>query len=243
MTTLQLQTAMLRCLYHHQQLSLGVVEGVKQWREGLTRPYPFTFKGANCLVSILVDCERIDGAHLSSVLPLQLRKYPLCSNVSSISLFSEELDTQGGNSSKLPKAGASPASPSTPTKLSYTGSIPIPGNKRGTSPTKGSQPSTPRGSKKSKSQHQQQQSPLSLVERLQVAEAALTEEPALQIEVASELAAISDAGRFVPLLRIPTIVPDCLNGIVVSDREWEQQMRGVVADLKERAKREAAAVQ
>lgn len=236
MTTLQLQTALLRCLYHHQQLALGVVEGVQKWREDLTRAYPFTFKGDNCLVSILSDCERVEKANLSSVLPLQLRRYPLCSNVTAITLFSEEFDNEIAHS----KATASPKAPQQ-NPHRKTPNISLDSPRKSTSSKKATSPSTPRGDKTpSKSNKSSLIRQSSMAERLQAAEAALVAEPLMQVHIATELSAIAEAGRFVPLLRIPHIVPDCITGLVVSDREWEAQMRVVVAEMKEKAEKEAA---
>eukprot|EP00906_Rhabdomonas_costata_P011576 RCo016502 len=86
-TTLEAQTKVLQLLYSIQQATLRVVEGIQEWRMRLTRPYPFQWRGVNYLLKILRDCQIIESSVLKTVLPLQLTAFPLCSNLTSLSLF------------------------------------------------------------------------------------------------------------------------------------------------------------
>jgi hypothetical protein len=85
--TLDVQTQVLQLLHAHQQASLRVIEGVLEWRSGLTRPYPFHWNNGNYLQKMLDDCAYLDACNLRTVLPMRLTLYPLCSNISSLSLF------------------------------------------------------------------------------------------------------------------------------------------------------------
>jgi hypothetical protein len=86
-STLEVQTVVLQLLYLHQQVTAKIVDAITEWRSQLTRPYPFAFQGGNYLTKILADCAFIDRSELHSVLPLRLSQFPLCSNITSLSLF------------------------------------------------------------------------------------------------------------------------------------------------------------
>ena len=111
MNTLALQTRLLSALSAHQRAALAVVEGVFRWREALSRPFPFMYKGRNCLVAILADCARIEAEGVGSALPLLLRQHPLCSNmIESLALLGGEVDAEGEGSSAC-KGRALPSAP------------------------------------------------------------------------------------------------------------------------------------
>ena len=78
---------MLQLLYSLQRITLRIVEAIQQWRSRLTRPYAFEWRGINYIFKIIKDCQFIDTCDLNAILPLQLSTYPLCSNLSSLSLF------------------------------------------------------------------------------------------------------------------------------------------------------------
>eukprot|EP00668_Euglena_longa_P029079 GGOE01036421.1.p1 GENE.GGOE01036421.1~~GGOE01036421.1.p1 ORF type:complete len:368 (-),score=80.61 GGOE01036421.1:187-1290(-) len=95
LTTLEVQTKTLQLLYSLQRVTLRIVEGIQQWRGRLTRPYSFEWRGINYIFKIIKDCQFIDDCDLNAVLPLQLRTYPLCSNLASLSLFGPAANTGG----------------------------------------------------------------------------------------------------------------------------------------------------
>eukprot|EP01064_Diplonema_japonicum_P002998 TRINITY_DN11970_c0_g1_i1.p1 TRINITY_DN11970_c0_g1~~TRINITY_DN11970_c0_g1_i1.p1 ORF type:complete len:303 (+),score=99.24 TRINITY_DN11970_c0_g1_i1:733-1641(+) len=86
-SSVDVQAQAFQLLYSLRQATLKVVELIVVWRERLTRPYPFIWNGINYMLRILGDCQFIDSSELSKVLPLQLTTHPLCSNLSSLSLF------------------------------------------------------------------------------------------------------------------------------------------------------------
>lgn len=192
LTTLQFQTAALHLLYQHRQITLAIVEEVFAWREGLTRPFPFTFKGGNYFARILADCKAIDGAGIEQVLPLKMAEFPLCSNVQAISLFAD--------ADRSPTRGELPVSPERRAKRDAA-----------------------------------------IQERLRTAEVILLNEVAMQQRVFNELKEISEAGKFVTLLNIPDIIPDCSEGIPVSNKQWDGLMRQSVARAQQQADADAAA--
>lgn len=192
LTTLQFQTSALHLLYQHRQITLTIVEEVFAWREGLTRPFPFTFKGGNYFTKILADCKTIDGAGIEQVLPLKMSEFPLCSNVQAISLFADADRSPTKNNSSL---------------------------------------SPERRAKRD----------VAIQERLRTAEIILLNEVSMQQRVFAELKDISEDGKFVTLLNIPDIIPDCAEGIPVSNKKWDGMMRESVARAQQKADADAAA--
>ena len=179
-TALEVQTTVLQLLYEHQTATLQIVEGILSWREGLTRPYAFQWQGMNYISKIKKDCKKLDESTLRKVLPLRVTQFPLCSNITSLSLFA-----QGGG--------------------------------------------------KQSAKGQTQSASAERTNRLRAAEAIIFEEENLQAKVLRELSAIADTGRFVPLLRLPHLVPDCSNGIPITRTEWDKQLKSVMADAAEHA--------
>eukprot|EP01062_Namystynia_karyoxenos_P023598 TRINITY_DN19134_c0_g1_i1.p1 TRINITY_DN19134_c0_g1~~TRINITY_DN19134_c0_g1_i1.p1 ORF type:complete len:350 (+),score=131.11 TRINITY_DN19134_c0_g1_i1:76-1050(+) len=110
LSTLEVQTRVLQLLYTLQQATLKVVEGIAEWRQPLTRPYPFMWKGINYISKIVADSHFLDSCELSRVLPMAVAQHPLCSNLNSLSLFS------GGS--------ARPGSATFPLKRRYVGTTP-----------------------------------------------------------------------------------------------------------------------
>ena len=86
-STLDIQSQAFQLLFCLQQTTLRVIESVVAWRAGLTRPYPFMWKGQDYLLKVIADSQFIDICELSKVMPLQLTAHPLCSNLSSLALF------------------------------------------------------------------------------------------------------------------------------------------------------------
>jgi len=186
LSTLEVQTRVLQLLYALQQATLKVVEGIADWRQPLTRPYPFMWKGMNYMSKIIADSQFLDSCELSRVLPLQMSQHPLCSNLSSLSLFS------GGT-----KAG----SVTFPIKKKYLGNTPP-----------------------------------EMQARLQRAEAAVYDEQAQQESLLRELTAISASGAFVPLLNVHTIIPNCIAGVKLTNKDWDARYaRAVAAAMKSNA--------
>ena len=107
-STLEVQTEVLQLLHQHQQVTLKVIEGVGQWRNTLTRKYPFHWCGKNYLLKVLEDCAFIDSCELRSILPLRVAQFPLCSNIASLSLFSPGSLSGGKPQAAGKKGGASP---------------------------------------------------------------------------------------------------------------------------------------
>lgn len=194
-TTLEFQTAALKALYTHRQMTLAIVEDVFAWREALTRPFPFTYKGTNYFTKIIADCERIEGAGIEQVLPLRLSDFPLCSNVQAISLFGD-----GSAAAAAGGAGKDSISPE-------------------------------RKKKKEKA----------MQDRLRTAEVILLNEPTMQQRIFAELKEVADEGRFVTLLNIPAIIPECATGIPVSNKHWDALMKDSIARAQEKAEADAAA--
>ncbi|KPI90094.1 hypothetical protein ABL78_0739 [Leptomonas seymouri] len=73
----------LRLLQEHQLVTLLTVECIFEWREMLSRPYPFLLNnGDNYLQSIIRDCVALDRhALVRSLANVRLRQDPLCSRV------------------------------------------------------------------------------------------------------------------------------------------------------------------
>lgn len=113
LTTLEVQTIALQLLHAHQSVTLQIVEGILAWREPLTRPYAFQWKDHNYITKILQDCVFIDKCQLRTILPLRVSQFPLCSNISSLSLFS----TNDASKSFKPNPHASSTSPERTTRL------------------------------------------------------------------------------------------------------------------------------
>jgi hypothetical protein len=73
----------LRLLQEHQLATLLTVESIFEWREMLSRPYPFFLRGGeNYLLSIIADCTAFDShALVRSLANVCLRQDPLCAKV------------------------------------------------------------------------------------------------------------------------------------------------------------------
>lgn len=73
----------LRLLQEHQLTTLLTVESIFEWREMLSRPYPFLLRGGeNYLLSIVADCAALDAhALVRSLANVRLRQDPLCAKV------------------------------------------------------------------------------------------------------------------------------------------------------------------
>ena len=112
-STLDIQSQTFQLLFCLQQTALRVVEGITEWRSVLTRPYPFTYKGENYLLKMIADAQFLDSSELSTVMPLQLTAHPLCSNLTSLSLFG------GGVSTAKTGHAIRPSSASYPLKKKY----------------------------------------------------------------------------------------------------------------------------
>jgi hypothetical protein len=67
--------------------------------------------------------------------------------------------------------------------------------------------------------------------RLREAEKLLFDEETLQAKVMRDLAAISAAGYFVPLLNLPAIIPSCATGIRISNKQWSRQLTDAIRDV------------
>lgn len=184
LSTLEVQTRVLQLLYTLQQATLRVVEAMTDWRSGLTRPYPFSWKGVNYISKIIADSQFLDESNLARVLPLQLVQHPLCSNLNSLSLFS------GG--------AARPGSATFPLKTKYVGTTPP-----------------------------------ELQARLQQAETAVYDERGTQERLLRELTAISASGSFVPLLRLPHVIPNCTTGVRLTNAQWVTRYDTAIAAARE----------
>lgn len=192
-TTLEAQTKVLQLLYAIQQATLNVVEGVQEWRALLSRPYPFEWRGVNYLVKILKDCQIIESSVLKAVLPLQLSTYPLCSNLSSLSLFGP----------------------------SYTAD-----------PVKGTAVAITYPMKLSKLKQQQGQAILTpeMQLRLEQAEAVVLSEHELQVNLFKELSEMTTKGTFITVLNVREVVPNCCEGIRLSNKEWDQRLKTAISE-------------
>jgi hypothetical protein len=164
LSTLEVQTRVLQLLSQHQSVTLNIVEQVEEWRNSLTRPFPFMWHGENYLVKIRTDCELIDGSALRKVLPLRLSQFPLSSNITSLNLFA---------------------------------------------PTSGKRATDSKDK----------------TTKLRAAEAIIAEETTKQKDLMRELKSIADASRFVPLLKLPELVPECETGVKITKPEWDQQLQ------------------
>eukprot|EP01065_Artemidia_motanka_P030277 TRINITY_DN36296_c0_g1_i1.p1 TRINITY_DN36296_c0_g1~~TRINITY_DN36296_c0_g1_i1.p1 ORF type:complete len:322 (+),score=137.51 TRINITY_DN36296_c0_g1_i1:55-966(+) len=179
LSTLEAQTRVLQLLFSLQQATLKVVEGIAEWRQPLTRPYPFVWKGVNYMSKIIADSQFLDSCELSRVLPLQVSQHPLCSNLNSLSLFS---------------GGTRPGSATFPLKRKYIGS-----------------------------------SPPEMQARLQRAEAAVYDERNVQEQLLRELTAISASGAFVPLLNLSSVIPNCITGVKLTNKDWDARYSRAIA--------------
>ena len=190
LTTLDAQTQVLQQLYLHQQTTLKIVEGVFAWREQLTRPYPFQFKGQDYFLKILADCDFIDSCNLRSVLPLRIAEFPLCSNVASLRMFAP----------KAARAAAPPAAAAGPKR-----SNPIDVQKQNMDSA-----------------------------RLRSAESMLFAEKKLQQKVVRELQSLASQSKFVTLLSLPRIIPNCATGIPITNDDWIHQLRDAIDEAVQR---------
>jgi hypothetical protein len=210
-TTLDAQTTVLQQLYRHQQITLSIIEGIFAWRNGLTRPYPFQYKGRNYLRKIVEDCEFLDSCQLKTILPLRVAQFPLCSNISALKMFHDKKGKGGdaidGRSGKL-----------------------SPVRSPGKSPRK-SQQRTPASQLPPNDADQ--------TARLRAAESLLFAEHGLQVRVMRELLALANKRQFVTLLSTPDIVPNCATGILVSDPNWEGPLREWMQTALQRAEHDA----
>lgn len=225
-TTLEAQTTVLQQLYRHQQITLTIVEGIFAWRNGLTRPYPFQYKGRNYLRKIVEDCEFLDSCQLKAILPLRVAQFPLCSNISALKMFSEK-----NNGAKVANGDASAGS----TKSAGRG-----GNVKKTSSLGRSRAKSPRTASTPASQIPPNDA--DQVSRLRAAESVLFAEQNLQVRVMRELLALANKRQFVTLLSTPDIVPNCATGILVSDPQWEGPLREWMQTALQRAERSGADV-
>ena len=103
-SVLRMQTETLQLLFLHQQATYQVVEGIASWRSALTRPYAFHWKGTNYLLKIAADCRMVNSSVLKSILPLRMVEFPLCSNVTSLSLFANAEPTDSEPRTSSPRA-------------------------------------------------------------------------------------------------------------------------------------------
>lgn len=74
-----------------QQTGLSVVEHIVRWRESLTRPYAFNYKGKNYILKMLEDCIQLDNCEISFILPLKLSEKPLISDFTNLSALSAKI--------------------------------------------------------------------------------------------------------------------------------------------------------
>eukprot|EP00759_Apiculatamorpha_spiralis_P015655 PhF_6_TR2227/c0_g1_i1/m.3734 len=182
--TLEVQTKVLQLLWLHQQITLSIVEGIQEWRSLLTRPYPFNWNKQNYFLKILEDCTFIDTCQLNNILPLHLTQFPLCSNVTSLSLFAPQHSVTG----KPPKSSKSGL---------------------------GGTPSA------------------DLQHRLVLAEKTLFDEDLSQRAVMRELMSLASKQRFVTVLNVQSIIPECTTGIHVSKREWDEKLQQALGSIFE----------
>ena len=166
LTTLEVQTTVLQLLHAHQTVTLQFVECLKTWRENLTRPYPFQWRGKNYISKINDDCAFLDQSSLRTVLPLRVTQFPLCSNITSLNLFASEGKEDTGTGDR--------------------------------------------------------------VARLRAAETIVFEEDNIQRKLLGELQGVAAEGRFVPLLLLPHLIPQCQSGIRISRADWDQQLKSAL---------------
>ncbi|CUG93495.1 Hypothetical protein, putative [Bodo saltans] len=209
-TTLDAQTSVLQQLYRHQQITLAIIEGVFAWRNGLTRPYPFQYKGRNYLRKIVEDCEFLDSCQLKTILPLRVAQFPLCSNISALKMFHDKKgkgDSIDGRSGKLSPVRSPSKSPRKTQHRTPASQIPP--------------------------------NDVDQTARLRAAESLLFAEHGLQVRVMRELLALANKRQFVTLLSTPDIVPNCATGILVSDPNWEGPLREWMQTALQRAEHDA----
>jgi hypothetical protein len=207
-TTLEAQTTVLQQLYRHQQITLAIVEGIFAWRNTLTRPYPFQYKGRNYLRKILEDCQFLDSCQLKTILPLRVGQFPLCSNISALKMFGEKKAAGvAGDDQKKTTWGV-------------------------TNPTKGAPFKSPR---KNTPASQIPPNDADQSARLRAAESLLFAEHTLQVRVMRELLALANKRQFVTLLNTLDVVPNCATGILVSDPQWEAPLREWMQTALQRA--------
>lgn len=72
-----------------------------------------------------------------------------------------------------------------------------------------------------------------MASKINSAQAILLEELEIQKRLLRELEGLSTAGFFLPVLNLHSIIPSCTNGIRMSNHEWEEQLRGAIAEAKE----------
>ena len=108
---LEVQTQALHLFSLHQEVTLRIVEAIVSWREALARPYAFQYRNKNFFTCVLEDCEWVDGCSFRDALPLHLARHPLCSNISSLSLFAS------GTPTKAPPSSSAAQSPPRASRL------------------------------------------------------------------------------------------------------------------------------
>ena len=209
LTTLEVQSQVLQLLHDHQDVTWRLVEGVVHWRELLSRPYPFQVKGINCFFNILEDCKKMD-AELHAVLPLRLSQFPLSSNVSALGLFHTN-DVQFQERSKTAYKRLEKDDGAQKEKRRVDAAI---------------LHKVISGESKSNDRRQ----------RLRAAERTLFSEGAVQNKLVRELHSIAQSGRFVTILNIHQMIPNCGTGVPIANKEWNDQWSYVME--KERNKLE-----
>ncbi|PBJ70725.1 hypothetical protein BCY84_18181 [Trypanosoma cruzi cruzi] len=73
----ELFDSFLRVLEEHHLVTSFLVEAISDWREPLSRPFPFVVSGENYLYRIMDDCSLLDASLLGSLIGLRLTEYPL----------------------------------------------------------------------------------------------------------------------------------------------------------------------
>ncbi|RNF25867.1 uncharacterized protein Tco025E_01872 [Trypanosoma conorhini] len=73
--------AFMEALEKHHLVTLSIVEAIFDWREQLSRPFPFVVGDENYLYRIVDDCSLLDSSLLGGVLRLRLSQYPLSSHM------------------------------------------------------------------------------------------------------------------------------------------------------------------
>lgn len=106
---LDLQAQGLRHLYQLRQATIAVVEAIVAWRALLTRPFAFAAaNSSNYILKIAIDSARLDRGGLAKLLPLQLTRCPLMTNVPALNLFGPGADDAaprpGSSGNPPPKA-------------------------------------------------------------------------------------------------------------------------------------------
>mmetsp|Transcript_7990 Transcript_7990/g.11876 ORF Transcript_7990/g.11876 Transcript_7990/m.11876 type:complete len:814 (+) Transcript_7990:61-2502(+) len=78
-TALYTQNKGIRLLQQLQLVSLEVIESIAQWRQTLSRPYPYMYRYMNYIKKLKQDCVWLDACDISFVLPMKSTANPLLS--------------------------------------------------------------------------------------------------------------------------------------------------------------------